>query len=107
MKLNYLTKQIKAITRFTVTTAICLSAIAFVWQGGFLSDNSANASVHSSVYSSNLIAAGMGREVKDKAMEDAGATKGFIRDAARTQNAVDETKDAVKGTVNNIKDVFN
>lgn len=77
---------LKNIGRFLATTLLFVSAIAFVWQGGFFSNDSAMAAP-----GVNLIAAAdAGDAVKAKASEDAGRAKNFIED----------TKDKVKSTAN-------
>ena len=86
MKLNYFTKGLSLLGRWMVTTLFCLSAIAFVWQGGFFSNTAAMAAP-----AANLIAsADAGNQVKGKASEDAGRAKNFIED----------TKEKVKQTAN-------
>ena len=82
MKLNYL----MIVRRFLATTVLCVSAIAFVWQGAFFSNTAAMANP-----AANLIAsADAGDQVKYKTSEDAGRAKGFIRDTA------DKVKEAAK-----------
>lgn len=84
MKLNYLMKPLSTVGRFLVTTAFCMSAIAFIWQGAFFSNTTAMANP-----AVNLIAdADAGDQVKDKVDEGAGAVKNFIRD---TQDKVKQT----------------
>ena len=84
MKLNYLTKQLSTVVRRVATTVFCMLAVAFVWQGAFFSNSTAMANPVA-----NLIAsADAGDVVKDKASEDAGRAKNFIRD---TQEKVKET----------------
>lgn len=75
MKLNYFTKWLSIAGCWVATTLFCLSAIAFVWQGGFFANSVAMADP-----SVNLIASA--DNVKDKASNDAGRAKGFIRDTA-------------------------
>jgi hypothetical protein len=82
MKQNYFTKQLSIVGRWLATTLFCVSAIAFVWQGTFFSNTTAMADP-----SVNLIASA-GDRVQDKASEDAGRAKGFIRDTA---NKVERT----------------
>jgi len=85
MKLNYL----MTVGRFLATTVLCVSAIAFVWQGAFFSNTAAMANP-----AANLIAsADAGDQVKYKTSEDAGRAKGFIRDTT------DKVKEAAKNRV--------
>jgi uncharacterized protein YjbJ (UPF0337 family) len=86
MKLNYFMKQLSIAGHWMATTLLCLSAIAFVWQGAFFSNTAAMAAP-----GGNLIAAAdVGSQVQGKASEDAGRAKNFIED----------TKDKVKETAN-------
>jgi uncharacterized protein YjbJ (UPF0337 family) len=86
MKLNYIMKRFSIAGRWMATTLLCLSAIAFVWQGAFFSNTAAMAAP-----GANLIAAAdVGSQVQGKASEDAGRAKNFIED----------TKDKVKETAN-------
>ena len=86
MKLNYFMKRLSIAGRWMATTLLCLSAIAFVWQGAFFSNTAAMADP-----AANLIAsAGTSDQVKGKASVDAGRAKNFIED----------TKDKVKETAN-------
>ena len=86
MKLNYIKKRLSIAGRWMATTLLCLSAIAFFWQGGFFSNTAAIADP-----AANLIAAAdAGSQVQGKASEDAGRAKNFIED----------TKDKVKRTAN-------
>jgi hypothetical protein len=82
MKLNYFTKQLSTVGRWIVTALFCVSAIAFIWQGTFFSNASAMAAP-----SATLIA-DAGTRAQVKAGEDAGRTKGFVRDTA---NKVERT----------------
>ena len=76
MKLNFLAKRVSTIGRWLTTALLCVSAIAFTWQGAFFSSNAAIAAP-----ATNLIAAAdAGSEVQGKASKDAGRTKGFVRD---------------------------
>ena len=144
MKLNYFTNRFSTVGRRIVTTLLCLSAIAFVWQGAFFSNTAALANP------ATLIAADVGDQVKGAADEVAKGSKNLIRDtadkvektanknaskvdraddqgtfvegkalrdkdriekraeedAARTEKAVDKSMNAVKRTVDNIKDAF-
>ena len=84
MKLNYFTKKLSIVGRWIATTVFCVSAFAFVWQGGFLGNTTAMANPAVSLIAS----ADAGDRVQSKASEDAGRTKNFIRDAA---NKVEET----------------
>ena len=60
------------------TSLFCLSAIAFLWQGAFLSNTSAMAAP-----APNLIAStDVGDQVQEKTNEGAGQAKNFIRDTA-------------------------
>ena len=86
MKLNYFMKRLSIAGRWMATTLLCLSALAFVWQGAFFSNTAAMAAPDA-----NLIAsAGTSDQVKGKASVDAGRAKNFIED----------TKDKVKETAN-------
>lgn len=86
MKLNYFTKRLSIAGRWIATSLLCVSAIAFVWQGAFFSNTAAMAAPDA-----NLIAsAGTSDQVKGKASVDAGRAKNFIED----------TKDKVKETAN-------
>lgn len=81
MKPNSFTKQLSTLGRWVATTLFCLSAIAFVWQGAFIADNSAMASP-------TLVATrDAGDKVKDKADDVAEGSKNFIRD---TKNKVED-----------------
>lgn len=76
MQLNYSAKRLSVIGRWLTTALLCVSAIAFVWQGSFFSNATAMAAP-----ATNLIAAAdAGSEVQGKASKDAGRTKGFVRD---------------------------
>ncbi len=78
MKLNYFTKRLSTVGRWITTTVLCVSAIAFGWQGAFFSNTAAMANP-----AVNLIAsADMGDKVQDKVSNDAGRAKNFIRDTA-------------------------
>jgi flagellar biosynthesis GTPase FlhF len=84
MKLNYFTKQLSIVGRFLATSLFCVSAIAFVWQGAFLSNTVAMASP-----AVNLIASkDAGDAIQEKTSEGAGKAKNFIRDTA---DKVEET----------------
>jgi hypothetical protein len=84
MKLNYLTKRLSTARRWMATTLLCLSAIAFMWQGAFFSNTSAMASPALN----SIAAADLGDKIQDKASTDAGRAKNFIRD---TEDKVKET----------------
>lgn len=76
MKLNYFAKRRSVVGRWLTTALLCVSAIAFVWQGAFFSNTSAMA-----VSTTNLLAtADAGSEIQGKASKDAGRAKGFVRD---------------------------
>ena len=76
MQLNYFAKRVLTIGRWLTTALLCVSAIAFTWQGAFFSSTAAIAAP-----ASNMIAAAdAGSEVQGKASKDAGRTKGFVRD---------------------------
>ncbi len=80
MKLNYVTKRLSSARRWIATTLLCLSAIAFVWQGAFFSNTTAIAAP-----AANLLAdKDVGVQIQGKASEDAGQTKNFIRDTANS-----------------------
>ena len=83
MKLNSLTKRLSTVGRWMAATVLCVSAMAFVWQGAFFSNTAAMASP-----AVNIAAADAGDAVKEKASKDAGRTKNFIRD---TEEKVKET----------------
>ena len=86
MKLLYFTKRLSTVGRFLATMLFCLSAIAFVWQGAFLSNTAAMASP-----AANLIAtADAGDSIKGAADDVAKGSKNLIRD----------TKDKVEKTAN-------
>jgi methyl-accepting chemotaxis protein len=86
MKLNYLTKGLMRVGHFVTTTILCVSAIAFVWQGAFFSNTAAMANP-----AVNLIASGdLGAQAKEKASE------GF----EKSRNFIDDTKESLKKTAN-------
>ena len=89
MKLNYFTNRFSTVGRRIVTTLLCLSAIAFVWQGAFFSNTAALANP------ATLIAADVGDQVKGAADEVRGRSKDLIQD---TKNKVEKTanKNAAK-----------
>jgi hypothetical protein len=97
MKLNYFTKWLSIARRSIATTLLCLSAIAFIWQGSFFSNATAMASP-----STDLIAAAdFGDRVQEKTSKDAGRAKNFVQDTAdkvkrtanRNADRVDQAKD--------------
>ncbi|MEK0182954.1 MAG: hypothetical protein EAZ78_26145 [Oscillatoriales cyanobacterium] len=56
MNLNYLTKRFSTARRWMAATVLCLSAIAFVWQGAFFSNTSAMAAPFaSSIAAADLV----------------------------------------------------
>ncbi|MBM0742974.1 hypothetical protein JOY44_15400 [Phormidium sp. CLA17] len=87
MQLNLLTKQLSSAARWITTTVLCVSAIAFIWQGAFSSNMTAMANPNTSL----IAAMDAGDKVQEKASKDAGRAKGFIED----------TKDKVKQTAKN------
>ena len=91
MKLHYFTKRLSTFGRYLAATALCVSAMAFVWSGAFFSNTAAMASDAVSL----IAAADLGDKVQDKASKDAGRAKNFIRD---TEEKVKETakKNAAK-----------
>lgn len=76
MQLNYLMKRLSTAGRWMATTLLCLSAIAFMWQGAFFSNTSAMAAPALN----SIAAADLGDKIQGKASEDAGRAKNFIRD---------------------------
>ncbi|MEG4940083.1 hypothetical protein [Microcoleus sp. F4-D5] len=91
MKLNCFTKRLSTLGRWMAATVLCVSAMAFVWQGAFFSKTAAMASP----IVNSIAAADVGDEIQQKASKDAGRTKNFIRD---TEEKVKETakKNAAK-----------
>lgn len=89
--MNYLMKRLSTARRWMATTLLCLSAIAFMWQGAFFSNTSAMATPALN----SIAAADLGDKIQGKASEDAGRAKNFIRD---TEDKVKETakKNAAK-----------
>ena len=76
MQLNYLANRALKMGRWVATALLCVSAIAFTWQGAFFSSTAAVAAP-----ATNLIAAAdAGSEVQGKASKDAGRTKSFVRE---------------------------
>jgi ElaB/YqjD/DUF883 family membrane-anchored ribosome-binding protein len=86
VKLNYFMKRLSIAGRWMATTMLCLSALAFLWQGAFFSNTAAMAAPAANL----VLAADVGDQVQEKASEDAGRAKNFIED----------TKDKVKETAN-------
>ena len=84
MKLNYFTKRLSTVGRWMAATVLCVSAMAFVWQGAFFSNTAAMASP----IVNSIAAADVGDGVQEKASKDAGRAKNFIRD---TEEKVKET----------------
>lgn len=75
-------KQFSSVKRWIVTSILSLLAIAFVWQGMFIVNNTAMASP--------VILADLGDRVENKTDRGLDKTKGFIED----------TKEQVKKTAN-------
>ena len=73
-------KPLQTVGRWLATAAICLSAIAFVWQGGFFMNTSALANPTNNW----IAAANVDNQVQNKVDRDARNTKGFVRDAAES-----------------------
>ena len=92
MKLNYFTKQLSLLGRWMITTAFCMSAIAFFWQGAFFLNTSAMATPNQT-----LIAADVGDTVQEKTSKDAGRAKNFIDDTA------DKVKEAAKSNASKVE----
>lgn len=82
MKLNL--KRFSTGGRFVARIVLCLSAIAFVWQGAFFSNSNAMAAPGASL----IATADAGDRVKEKVSEDAGRAKNFIQD---TKDKVERT----------------
>jgi hypothetical protein len=78
MKLNCFTKLSSAMGRWFAMALLCVSAIAFVWQGAFFSSTTAMAAPNTSM----LTLADAGSQVQGKASEDAGRAKSFVRNTA-------------------------
>ncbi|MBE9167825.1 hypothetical protein IQ238_09940 [Pleurocapsales cyanobacterium LEGE 06147] len=78
MKLNNFMKLLSTVGRWMATTLFCVSAIAFVWQGAFFSNTAAIADPAAN----SILVADAGDRVQEKASEDAGRAKSFIRDTA-------------------------
>ncbi|MEX0269244.1 hypothetical protein AB3R30_08875 [Leptolyngbyaceae cyanobacterium UHCC 1019] len=100
MTLNLFAKQLSRVARvgrWVTTAVLCVSAIAFIWQGAFSSNMAALASP-----GSNLIATrDAGDQVQHKANKDAGSAKGFIED---TKNKVEQTARNNAAKVDNATD---
>lgn len=75
MKLNYFPKQLSGLGRWVTTALLCVTAIAFAWQGAFFSSTPALAAEMPFI-----AAADAGSEIQGKASKDAGRTKSFVRD---------------------------
>ena len=97
MKLNYLTKQISGLGRWLTMAFLSLTAVVFFWQGASLVNSAAMASPTTNF----IVAADLGDKVQDKANEDAGRAKGFIRDTA---NKVERTANKNAGKVDDATD---
>ncbi|HBE33898.1 MAG TPA: hypothetical protein DD990_21940, partial [Cyanobacteria bacterium UBA11368] len=65
---------LKTLGRFLATTLLCVSAIAFVWQGAWFSNSNAMAAPGVTL----IATADAGNVVKGKASEDASRAKNFI-----------------------------
>lgn len=93
MKLNYVTKQLSTVKRWMATTLFCMLAIAFVWQGAFLSDTSAMAAP-----TATLIAeADISSQVKDNLNKGAKSSKDFIEDTKeRVERTANKNADRVE-----------
>ncbi|MBW4693141.1 MAG: hypothetical protein KME27_15420 [Lyngbya sp. HA4199-MV5] len=76
MKLKFFAGHLTVLGRFLTTALLCVSAIAFAWQGALFSNTAALASPNTHL----IAAADAGSEVQGKASKDAGRTKGFVRD---------------------------
>jgi len=92
MKLNYVTKQLSTVKRWIATTLFCMLAIAFVWQGAFLSNTSAMAAPTATLIASS----DAGDKVQEKTSKDAGRAKNFIDDTA------DKVKEAAKSNASKV-----
>lgn len=97
MKSNLFTKPLSLIGRWMTTTLLCVSAIAFIWQGAFFSNITAMANP-----AANLIASrDAGDKVQEKTSKDAGRAKGFIED---TKNKVEDAAKSNAAKVDNATD---
>jgi uncharacterized protein YhaN len=74
MKLNFL-KSFSTVARWMVAALLCVSAMTFVWQGVWFSDSAALAEPTATLIASS-------NDVQEKAREDAGRTKSFVRETA-------------------------
>lgn len=92
MKLNYVTKQLSTVKRWMATTLFCMLAIAFVWQGAFLSNTSAMAAPTVTLIASS----DAGDKVQEKTSKDAGRAKNFIEDTK------DKVKEAAKSNASKV-----
>ncbi|MCY7391332.1 MAG: hypothetical protein LH647_07490 [Leptolyngbyaceae cyanobacterium CAN_BIN12] len=96
MKSNLFIK-LSSIGRWMTTTLLCVSAIAFIWQGAFFSNTASLANP-----ATNLIASrDAGDKVQGKASKDAGRAKGFIED---TKNKVEDAAKSNAAKVDNATD---
>jgi hypothetical protein len=97
MTLNLFAKQLSNAGRWLTTTLLCVSAIAFIWQGAFSSNMTAMANP-----AANLIASrDAGDQIQNKAGKDANSAKGFIED---TKNKVEQTAKNNAAKVDNATD---
>jgi hypothetical protein len=97
MKFDLLIKQLSSLGRWLTTSLLCLSAIAFIWQGAGFSTMSALANP-----AANLVASmDAGDRVQNKASKDAGRAKNFIED---TKDKVQETAQTNAQRVENSTD---
>jgi vacuolar-type H+-ATPase subunit H len=106
MKLSFLKDPMSIAGRWLTMALVCVSAIAFIWQGAPLSNDAAWAAVNPSLIASIDDA---GNQVKDKVSKDSGRAKGFIRDTAdkvertaqknaeRVENATDDSDSFLEG----------
>jgi hypothetical protein len=95
MKLNYLMKKLSSIGHHLTTAILCLSAIAFVWQGAFFSNNL-------SLADSGINIADLGDRIQQKVDRDAGRAKNFIRDTAdKVEETANRNADKVEDSTDN------
>lgn len=93
MKLNYFTKLLSTMGRWLAMALLWVSAVTFVWQGGFLSDTAAMAAPATN----SIASADLGNQVQDRASKDAGRAKNFIRDSAnRVERTANRNADRVE-----------
>lgn len=93
MKLNYFTKFLSTMGRWIAMALLCVSAVTFVWQGGFFSDPATLAAPAAN----SVASADLGDQVQDKASKDAGRAKNFIRDSAnRVERTANRNADRVE-----------